>query len=145
MVPSSAAQPLSHPCYHCEGMSTAPPPPRILLLLNSMPETSHTVAYCCFLFILATSFCCGFPSSLLGRQSTGRNLVSSQLCAIGCSSQRKKRVSQTPSCRSLGVPWLHGPTLLQGGSFTTSCSYELILSCVSRPCPSPTSQAAVGS
>ena len=122
-----------------------PPPPRILLLLNSMPETSHTVAYCCFLFILATSFCCRFPSSLLGRQSTGRNLVYSQLCAIGCSSQRKKRVSQTPSCRSLGVPWLHGPTLLQGGSFTTSCSYELILSCVSRPCPSPTSQAAVGS
>ena len=68
---------------------------------------------CCFLFILATSFCCGFPSSLLGRQSISRNLVSSQLCATGCSSERKKRVSQTPSCRSLGVPWLHGATLLQ--------------------------------
>ena len=46
--PPLQLSPLSHRCYHCEGISTAPPPPCILLLLNSMPETSHTVAYLLF-------------------------------------------------------------------------------------------------
>lgn len=111
--PPLQLSPLSHHCYHCEGISTAPPPPCILLLLNSMPETSPNVAYLLFPIYISYFFLLRISLQSLGRQSIGRNLVSSQLCATGCSSQRKKRVSQTPSCRSLGMPWLHGATLLQ--------------------------------